>query len=68
MPAFLRELDERVVGWGGRTYLAKDALVDRAHFARMYPRLDEFKAIQRRLDPEGKLGSTMARRLGLVEG
>ncbi|MFN3428977.1 MAG: D-arabinono-1,4-lactone oxidase, partial [Candidatus Sericytochromatia bacterium] len=68
LPGFLRELDERVVDWGGRLYLAKDALVSREHFERMYPRLDQFKALQRRLDPEGRMGSTQARRLGLVEG
>ncbi|MNS30111.1 putative decaprenylphosphoryl-beta-D-ribose oxidase [compost metagenome] len=68
LPAFLRELDARVVAWGGRLYLAKDALVSREHFERMYPRLAEFKAIQRRLDPQGRMGSTQARRLGLVEG
>lgn len=67
LPGFLRELDALVVGWGGRVYLAKDALVTPEHFARMYPRLDEFRALQRRLDPEGRMGSDMARRLGLVE-
>jgi FAD/FMN-containing dehydrogenase len=67
LPAFLRALDERVVDWGGRVYLAKDALVTPAHFARMYPRLEAFKAVQRRLDPQGRMGSDMARRLGLVE-
>lgn len=64
---FLHELDELVVGWGGRTYLAKDSVLTRETFEKMYPRVEEFKALQRRLDPDRRMGSTMARRLGLVE-
>jgi len=31
----------------------------------MYPRLGELEAVRRRLDPNGILGSDLARRLGI---
>jgi FAD/FMN-containing dehydrogenase len=37
-------------------------------FAAMYPRLDEFRAIKARLDPDNVFSSSMARRLGIVDG
>jgi len=33
----------------------------------MYPRLDEFNLVRRRVDPEGMLQSDLARRLGICE-
>jgi FAD/FMN-containing dehydrogenase len=62
-----RRLDEIVLKSGGRLYLAKDGLTDAAAFSAMYPRLAEFRAAQRRLDPRGRFSSAQARRLGLVE-
>ncbi|MBJ18874.1 MAG: FAD-linked oxidase [Deltaproteobacteria bacterium] len=64
----LRRLDEIVLGFGGRVYLAKDACMTAATFEQMYPRLPDFKRIKRRLDPEGRFSSSQARRLGLVDG
>jgi decaprenylphospho-beta-D-ribofuranose 2-oxidase len=58
-------LGEYVVGSGGRIYLAKDAFTSAEHFARMYPRLDEWREIRRRYDPERRLDSAQAQRLGL---
>jgi decaprenylphospho-beta-D-ribofuranose 2-oxidase len=46
-------------------YLAKDARVRPEHLAAMYPRLDEWRAVRHRLDPDGTLQSDLARRLGL---
>jgi FAD/FMN-containing dehydrogenase len=66
LTGFLHELDRILLDHGGRLYLAKDAVSTPETIAAMYPRLDEFKAIQKRLDPQGRLVSTMARRLGLV--
>lgn len=63
---FLNEMDRILLDHGGRLYLAKDAVAKPEMIAAMYPRLDEFKAIRRRLDPAGVLSSNMARRLGLV--
>ncbi len=50
---------------GGRIYLAKDSLLSAEAFAAMYPRADEFRAVRGRVDPDRRLGSDMARRLGL---
>ena len=52
---------------GGRIYLAKDAVLRAKDFAAMYPRLESFRSIQRKLDPQGVLSSSMARRLKIVE-
>lgn len=56
-------LNEWVIECGGRIYLAKDAFTRPEHFRRMYPRLDEWEAIRRRWDPEGRLSSAQSRRL-----
>ena len=64
----LDELDEEVVGAGGRVYLAKDSRVSADTFAAMYPRIDEFLAVKRKVDPAGVLQSDLARRLGLCAG
>jgi len=58
-------LDELVVGAGGRVYLAKDSRLSAAMFRRMYPRLDDFLAVRRRVDPDGLFNSDLARRLEL---
>jgi FAD/FMN-containing dehydrogenase len=63
----LHELDRMVLNYGGRIYLAKDAAMTSQTFAAMYPKLGEFRAIKRKLDPRGLLSSSQARRLGIVE-
>lgn len=50
---------------GGRIYLAKDSMLSAAGFAAMYPDAGRFQAIRARVDPQGRLSSTMSRRLGL---
>lgn len=64
----LNDLDESVLAAGGRHYLAKDAHMTATTLRRGYPRLGEWQAVQRRLDPTGRWRSDQARRLGLVEG
>ena len=64
---FLHELDRMTLDYGGRIYLAKDAVVRAGDFAVMYPKLESFRVIQRRLDPQGVLSSSLARRLAIVE-
>jgi len=64
---FLHELDRMTLDHGGRIYLAKDAVLRAGDFAVMYPKLEPFRVIQRRLDPQGLLSSSLARRLAIVE-
>ena len=61
----LDELDELVVGCGGRVYLSKDARMRRSVIAAMYPKLDRFHALRAELDPDGVMRSDLSRRLGL---
>lgn len=61
----LDALDEMVASSGGRIYLAKDSRLRPELMARMYPRLDEFKAVLASCDPDSIMVSDLARRLGL---
>ena len=51
---------------GGRHYLAKDATAGPAVIRAGYPRLDEWKAVRSRFDPDGLWASDQARRLDLL--
>jgi FAD/FMN-containing dehydrogenase len=62
---FARSLDEVVLDHGGRVFLAKDACLEPATFARMYPQLDRFREIKARLDPDRRFESSLARRLNV---
>ena len=66
LPGVLDQLDAMVAEAGGRLYLAKDSRLSPETFATMYPRLDEFRAICRRVDPTGIMTSDLARRLDLI--
>lgn len=56
-------LNRTVVDLGGRIYLTKDGFTRAEDFRRMEPRLDDFLAIRRKYDPDGKLRSAQSRRL-----
>jgi FAD/FMN-containing dehydrogenase len=64
---FLHELDRMTLDYGGRIYLAKDAVLRAGDFAAMYPKLESFRTIQRKMDPERLFSSSLARRLRIVE-
>ena len=63
----LDDLDRLVADAGGRVYLAKDARLSRAAFARMYGDLEEWRAARAELDPAQTFRSDLGRRLGLVD-
>lgn len=57
-------LNERVLGEGGRIYLAKDALTRPEHFRAMEgERLERFQRVRREHDPEGRIRSAQSVRL-----
>ena len=62
----LNGLDKRVLEFGGRLYTAKDNRTTAAMFHAMYPRIDEWIALRRKVDPDGVFASDMARRLELL--
>ncbi len=63
---FVNELDRRVLEFGGRLYTAKDSRTTAETFHAMYPRIDEWIAVRRKVDPHGIFASDMARRLELL--
>lgn len=64
--SLVMQLDELVLGAGGRLYLAKDATTTPETFRAGYPRLDEWLRVRRAVDPDGRFVSDQARRLGLA--
>src|SRR3954464_4260729 len=65
LAGLLDSLDEVVIEAEGRTYLAKDSRVRPETFAKMYDRLDDFRAVRKQVDPDGVFTSDLARRLAL---
>ncbi len=63
---FLHGLDARILEFGGRLYTAKDSRTTAETFHAMYPRIEEWIATRRRIDPRGVFASDMARRLELL--
>ena len=63
---FLNDLDRRVMAMGGRLYTAKDSRTSAQSFHAMYPRIDEWRATRRAIDPTGVFMSDMGRRLDLA--
>ena len=68
MAAVFAEVDELVLRAGGRHYLAKDAHIRPDAVVRGYPRLQEWREVQQRMDPRRMWQSDLARRLRLTTG
>jgi decaprenylphospho-beta-D-ribofuranose 2-oxidase len=67
LEALLRGFDELVAGAGGRVYLAKDGRMRPDAVAAMYPRLQRWRAVRDRADPERRWRSDLGLRTGLIE-
>jgi decaprenylphospho-beta-D-ribofuranose 2-oxidase len=63
--AFCNELDELVLGAGGRLYLAKESRASAETIRAGYPRFEEWRKTRAAADPHGVFTSDMARRLEL---
>ena len=61
----LDELDAKLVGAGGRIYLAKDSRMNPNFIESMYPLLNEFRKVKNEIDPDNLFQSNLSRRLGL---
>jgi decaprenylphospho-beta-D-ribofuranose 2-oxidase len=61
----LNEFDGKITEVGGRIYLTKDSRVSKEHFQRMYPQVEDWRAIRNSLDPDNYWKSDQGRRLGL---
>jgi len=61
--SLLDKLDNIVLKYGGRVYLAKDARLSAESFTTMYPRYDEWLKIKKAIDPTNRFSSSLARRL-----
>jgi decaprenylphospho-beta-D-ribofuranose 2-oxidase len=63
--ALMQSLEATTLEYGGRLYLAKDAVMSTNGFAQMYPRLDEFRTVLDKYDPGEKFVSEMSQRLNI---
>jgi decaprenylphospho-beta-D-ribofuranose 2-oxidase len=61
----IAELERITADHGGRIYLAKDATLHAALLPAMYPELNHFRAVLDEIDPQGRLGSDLSRRLNI---
>jgi decaprenylphospho-beta-D-ribofuranose 2-oxidase len=66
LDSLLSRFDELVAEAGGRVYLAKDSHLRPHMLAAMYPRLDEWRAVRDRVDPQRRWCSDLALRTGLL--
>lgn len=60
---FLNQLDELVIQYGGRVYLAKDARLSPEAFRAMYPKFPQWLEVKSRVDPHNRFSSALSQRL-----
>ena len=60
---FLNLLDEVVIHYGGRVYLAKDARLSAASFRQMYPKFPQWLEVKSRVDRDNRFTSVLSQRL-----
>lgn len=63
---FLDTLDACIADYGGRVYLTKDARLKPDMLRRMYPELEAFQEIIRKVGNQGQIRSALAERLELL--
>ena len=61
----LSKIDKKVSNAGGRIYLAKDSIQTKEMFENTYTRLDQWKDIKKRMDPNNIFCSDLSKRLGI---
>lgn len=64
--AFLDELDQIVLDFGGRIYMSKDSRMKKDVFWQGYPRAQEFVEIVKKYNPDGKINSMLSKRLEIL--
>jgi decaprenylphospho-beta-D-ribofuranose 2-oxidase len=66
--SLIERLQDIALKYRGRVYLAKDACLSADQLPPMYPELERFRSVLRRIDPERRMQSDMSRRLQVHEG
>ena len=64
--ALMDQLDQLVLQYGGRLYLAKDARMSETTFKTSYPNWQDFEAVRAHYHAIGKFASLQSKRLGLA--
>ena len=59
----LEELDEIVLKYGGRIYLAKDVRVKKEVFEKGYPHIEKFRILRKKYKMNEKFNSLQSRRI-----
>lgn len=60
---FLNLLDQVVLEYGGRVYLAKDARLNGDNFLKMYPQFQQWLEVKQKIDPHNYFNSTLSQRI-----
>lgn len=60
---FLDELDQLVLEYGGRIYLAKDARLSANNFRKMYDKFEQWLEVKKQIDPHNYFNSNLSKRL-----